>query len=219
MKILKRMILVFATILLVNTPAHANLIQNGSFEDLTLPSGTSQFEWNNPGWFTTYAINLHNDSSSAYSGNQYAELITAPSGAGFRDSNIWQYIPTVPGQTYTLSFEFSPHPGLNGAYNMMEVVFGNMVDVIQMSGVGLSNIDWGFHDYTITATGSSTLVQFVNAGLPTGIDPTLGFGPGVYLDAVTVDAGAAAPEPASIAIIGLGLIGIVVFRKRYPNAN
>lgn len=222
MKIINKVTMAFAALLLANTAAYANLVQGGDFENPALPAGTTQYTGIIPGWDIGYPlVILHNDASTAYSGNQYAELTVVPSGAGSRGTHISQYIPTVAGQDYTLSFAFSPHPGLNNQYNMLGVIFGNVQDDVQRSGLGLSNPNWDAHSYTMTATGSWTLLEFFTAGLATPYDPITGYGPGVYLDDVSVFAGtgAAAPEPASLALFGLGLLSIWGVRKKYSIAK
>jgi hypothetical protein len=123
---------------------NVNLIKNGDFETPvvdtaekwnTFASGFTGLEWLvkwlNPSQNApeTANLELHRgvngwNTSGGENNYQYAELDTdygaPPSNPGGSASvAIWQDIPTIPGKTYKLSFDFSPRPSTNASQNVL----------------------------------------------------------------------------------------------------
>jgi PEP-CTERM motif len=69
-----------------------------------------------------------------------------------------------------------------------------------------SNLDWTQFGATFIATGPSATLMFT--------ETTGGTNAGVLLDAVAVNGATAVSEPASLAMIGLGLAGVGFVRRK-----
>jgi len=156
--------------------AATNIVNNGSFEEPALPFGSwSAFYGDIQGWTLTFGpdIEIQNHvAGDPSTGDQFVEL------DGDSNSGISQTLTTTSG-TYLLSFDFSPRPGVDAASNQIEVYWnGNLVDSITADGSLNGNTAWINHSYSVTATGSSTNLEF----LATGVDDSLGG----YIDSVSV---------------------------------
>jgi hypothetical protein len=181
----------------------ADLIVNGSFENPALRPGSWQVFSSIPGWTSPTVgagIEIQNNvAGSPYDGNQHVEL----------DSNfnslMTQNIQTTNGQSYALSFAYSPRPGVSDNSNGIEVWWNNvLLGTITASGVGLSNTNWQLYTYTISGTGNDTL-QFVAVGISESY--------GGYIDAVSLNT-TATPLPAAAWLLGSGLLGLVGIRRK-----
>ncbi|MCL2927947.1 MAG: DUF642 domain-containing protein, partial [Trichodesmium sp. MAG_R01] len=133
-----------------------NLVVNGSFEKpvvnfLGYPKSVS-------GWKlgAGSAIEIQTGIvGAAKDGKQLVEL------DGLEVSRIFQDIPTKPGQTYKLTFAFSPRPDV--AENKLNVSWGD-TKVVQLdkSGEGLADTDWKVYTYYLKATDKTTRLSFDN---------------------------------------------------------
>lgn len=194
--------------------AHANLIQNGSFEDPTIPNGTwTQFPAI-PNWVTysgetmfEYQNNIW--TGTAADGNQFVEL--APN----QPQSIAQTIVTDPGEIYTLSFAYKPRGDALDTNNWLEVGFSNG-DGTGYSALGpdLHNplgTGWTYYSYNFTATSQSTDIIFINDTTHNYNWSSPSCGP--FLDDVSVNS-ARVPEPSTLLLFGAGLTGIGIIRRR-----
>ncbi len=188
----------------------AELVTNGGFELNPISYGSYVISPSSaPGWTldTTapYAsvgsgIEIQNHvAGSPYQGNQFCELNSDATTA------IYQDLATVAGQTYNVSFAYSPRPGV--AINTLHFTWGGTLeDTITGSGVGNPDTVWSVHDYTLTASANTTRIEFDDLG-----DPNSSLG--TYIDAVSVTA--AVPEPGAYATIAsLGLTGAAFLRRK-----
>jgi uncharacterized repeat protein (TIGR01451 family) len=142
------------------------------------------------------ALELQNASCipwAPYHGNQYAELdadVDGPCGtySGEKGSvRIYQDITTVLGGTYQLSFAFSPRPNVQD--NKLEVIWGGTpIDTLSADGTNPSEKKWTLHTYDVTATSSTTRLEFADKSVPDAL--------GTFLDAVSVT-----PKPGSITVV------------------
>lgn len=177
------------------------LILNGSFETPlvthaalwdTFDSGTSGLEWL-VDWVTGVvgpdpaSLELHRGVAGWVSsdGSQHAELdgdTEGPDGSTSGEeasTRISQTIPTVPGETYTLSFEFSPRPGTSATENVLEIFWdGVEEDEISADGSANGNTDWTTHTYSFEATDWFTELAFEDAGTANSV--------GTFLDDVSL---------------------------------
>jgi len=149
------------------TPAPPPPVVNGSFEQPPVPSGSTTWFSSIPGWSLSFgpAIEVSNNvpayGLTAADGAQLVELDSyAPSG-------IFQDLPTVPGARYTLIFTFGARPGSGPGDNALEVWWdGSLLATLALDGSGQSSPVWVDYSYIVTATGSTTRLQFHDVGTP-----------------------------------------------------
>lgn len=198
----------------VGSTLAGNIVFNGSFEDPVVTNGAKWdiFTPGIPGWTISRgpSIELHRGVNGwlPAEGSQYLELdsdIDGPGGAMNGDDAsfaIYQDISTLPGVWYDLEFAFSPRPGVSD--NVLEVWWGgSLIDTIAASGVGLSNTQWTYYTYQVQASGTTTRLEFGDAGVSDSL--------GTFLDDVRV-----VPEPASIAF--LAIVGAIAVGRRRREA-
>ncbi|MEK7564058.1 MAG: PKD domain-containing protein [Patescibacteria group bacterium] len=174
--------------------ASVNLIQNGNFEAPVLANATwDVIPASNPmlKWMVAWVspeINgrLGLEIQNHVVGNpllneQHAEL------DGDHPVTIWQDVPTVSGQTYTLSFGYSPRQA--NIDNSIQVKINGVVQgaTINANGDLNTNTVWQTVTRTFVATGATTKVEFYD----NGPDNTQGG----YLDNVTLKCAGTTPTP------------------------
>lgn len=179
------------------------LVVNGSFETPIVsggwdifPSGTSDLGWtvewrgDIPVSWGGYPrpdpanIEFHRGVlGPAYDGDQYTELDSDWDGPGGSINGepasvkIYQDISTIPGLTYNISFYFSPRPNTTAANNVLEFNWdGKVKDTLTAAGGG--SITWSLYNYSFTASGNTTRLQFTDLGTADGL--------GTFLDNVSV---------------------------------
>jgi len=149
------------------TPAPPPPVVNGSFEQPAVPSGSTMWFSSIPGWSLSFgpAIEVSNNvpayGLTAADGAQLVELDShAPSG-------IFQDLPTAPGARYTLIFTFGARPGYGPDDNALEVRWdGSPLVTLTLDGTGASTPVWQDYSYIVTATGSTTRLEFRDVGTP-----------------------------------------------------
>jgi hypothetical protein len=203
LKRLATLALAFAGLCNLNS-ATAGLVTNGSFEADAIPSGTFAYLPSITGWTLASgpAIEIQNHvAGSPFDGNQFVELDSSA------NSGMYQDIATVAGQTYQLSFAYSPRPGVAESSNGIDIRWGGLdLGIIKQTGIGHSDTVWSIHTYDLTATSSLTRLEFTATGTSDSY--------GGYLDAVSVNS---VPEPASVAMTAMGIgamLGAYRIRRR-----
>jgi hypothetical protein len=189
--------------------AEANIVVNWDFETPAIPYNSFLIVSSIPGWTSSIGsgIEIQNNcvycnAGSPYQGNQHIELDS------YNSSNMFQDLPTTDGHIYILTFAYSPRPGIsttpyggNAASNEIAALWnGNLVDIVNESGVGLIQTNWTVKTYQLTATGSISRLEFRDVGISDSF--------GGYLDDIRVEL---IPEPTVIPAPGalvLGSIGI-----------
>ena len=180
-----------------------NLVVNGGFEE---PVVATPQDWDIytsaeiPGWSVewmpgpdTYnglsrpaeaSIELHREIfGAAAEGQQYAELDSDWDGPGGSYTGepasvrIYQDLPTMPGEEYELTFDFSPRPDTDASNNILNVTW-NGINVDIISAPGGTGTVWTEHTYTLTATGYVTRLAFTDMGTNDSL--------GTFLDDVSV---------------------------------
>ncbi len=191
--------------------AHAgpNLIADGDFNT---PSGG--------GLFVTYS-----GGSSVgpwtVTGNS-VDLIggywAAPTpGAGSVDldgndpGGISQSISTIAGQKYQVSFFLSGNPDGPPPAKTLDVSAGSTSDafVYKIGSNSHDDMEYQAEAFTFTASGASTLISFSSDDVGTPYGPVIG----------DVSVVAAVPEPSTFAILGFGLAGIGLLRRRLTSLS
>lgn len=220
---MKKMSIVLALSLFSASSAMANIVTNGSFEDLTgfslgnatwgLSNTLSGWKKNSPDMFEiqlakdfqTSATGFYNSFNASHDGAHYLELNA--NGLG----DISQTLATVAGQRYRLAFAYSGRSDSGtGNDSLLDVYWGGskinpvVIDASPTSG-------WHTRDYFLNATEGSTELRFVSRG------PIRSASYGSYLDGITVSA---VPEPATVGLLlaGLGMIGFTT-RLQKPGKN
>jgi hypothetical protein len=183
--------------------AASNIVVNGDF------SG-GPYNGSGAGW--TDSLNVYNYPiwSFVYLGDHgdpnIADALTSCAGSacitgsGSSLAALSQILPTIVGDSYTLSFLYSPG---SGSPNDLQVLFAGAV-VKDISNLASSS----FVTYIVSglvATSSSTTLEFLGRG----------DGGGIALTEVSVtDNGPAVPEPSSLCLLAAGLIGFAAFFRR-----
>jgi hypothetical protein len=203
-------LIVVGVLLFAGAALAQNLLQNGSFESPDVAGGTAQVfpDGGVPGWTDTSdpecGIEIQdNCCGSPSAGAQHVEV----------DSNcpslVTQTVATQPGASYLLSFDFSPRPGLPFGESNVDVSWNGTV-IFTADGVAVGDTDWTHHTAVVTATGTSSSIEFAES--PLFANPTDSVGG--YIDNV--------PEPARSAQLAAGLsllAGLALLRRRTPRSQ
>ena len=183
----------------------SDLVCNGSFEipEVTDPAKWQLFPNGYQGlcWTVEWATNVNTYQNQnrpepalveyhenvaagwlAQHGDQYAELDSDwfgpnnPLNGEPALTKIWQNVATTPGQTYSLSYYFSPRPATGANENEMSVQV-NGLEVRHVGPVaGGATTLWTLCTDVFVATTNSTKIEFVSLGLNNSL--------GVFLDNV-----------------------------------
>jgi len=194
--------------------AYANLLVNGSFEQ----PGTSCFSATTtlPGWNVVSGnIDIDTGTSrcsgiSAADGNFFIDLL----GSSY-PGTIEQSFETTAGSAYMVSFWFGgnpqwqylPYANDGPIKSMNALIDGDIAATYSIDTAGMSAYDagWLLYSFEFVASSATTTLGFqsLNTG---GVF-------GSFLDGVTVEQ-VQVPEPSTLALFGLGLLGLGIARRR-----
>ena len=200
----------------LSTPASANLIVNGGFEDGTYPGGPfseivagsaaiTGWTIGNGGvdWINTYWV--HGPAA----GNFSLDMNMQSPGS------ISQTFAVTPGQTYEVSFLMAGNPAAGPVIKTMEVSTTSSpghVFTFDTTGRGLGTMGWMTQGFTFTALGASETIAFTSTTIGFSGNETYPFAFGPALDNVYISA---VPELSTWAMMLLGFagVGFVAYRR------
>lgn len=191
--------------------AGVNLIVNGSFEDPDVATGQWHVYSAITGWTTSNAgVEIRdNVAGTAYDGSQFVELDSHSSTGVTTNSGIYQSVTTTIGQSYLLSFAYSPRIGVASNSNGINILWNGAAitsSPITAEGSGLSSHNWTIFEYIVSGTGLDTL-----AFEATGLNDSLGGS----LDKISLSS---IPIPSAAFLFAPALLGFMGLRRKAKSA-
>ncbi len=198
--------LLTAAVLSLPLLAHAapiNLVVNGDFEATAVANGTWRNVTTMAGWTrvggpgTGFEIR-NNVAGAAHTGSNYIELDTNG------NTTIEQLFNSlVPSAAYTLSFAYSPRPGVGTASNGINVFWNGQQLAPTLTGNGGSQNNWNLFSFDVFAAAAGTnSLRFSSVGTNDSL--------GGSLDSVSLTV----PEPGALGLAAFAVFGVWAVRRR-----
>lgn len=218
---------------MLSFPTQAIPITNGSFENVVGPVPAEILNTNLPGWsisgssflscvvFNTATTNACGSTGQSAGAKLWADPGPSPDGGNFvlidGDPGVSQTLSQtvsglVAGQSYKVTFYQNAGQFQSFSGDTTEQWQVTLFGVTQFSDL-MTNLSHGtlssWQSQTLTFTAPSTttgteVLQFFAVGTPSGLPPV------VLLDGVSITE---VPEPETLAVLCLGLLGILVGRR------
>lgn len=205
------------SLLVVALNANAGLLVNGSFEDHPITTSTTALVDSSsvPGWSSsTGKIEIWHQGAAgvtAIDGDTIIELNTT------QNDLLYQEFDTVVGQLYELTFNYRAR--INDQ-ERFKVDLHNIVSGSTPSFVATKELDdhvvgrWSQSTIRFVGQGSRTRLSFLALSGINSIGQSSDAGNLLdNVDVRAISAPVAVPEPGSIALLGLGLLGLARLRR------
>jgi hypothetical protein len=208
---MKKMLVLIMMLLCVSWVSALPIVNDASFESYNVadyefdPAGVVAWTPVSPGWNYWSAPDIAGTGISqelgtfmnpvlAQNGDQ-AGVIWCPGGEIAQTISGW-----VAGQQYTVYWYERSRPGYTGELT----VYVN--STAWSADHAVSNAAWTLNWFTFTpANANAKNLRFYHSG---------GWDNMVYIDNVHIVEGATVPEPATLSILGMGILGLLRFRKK-----
>lgn len=153
----------------------SELVVNGSFETPSLPFGSWGVFGSISGWTRSFGSGIEIENNAVTAASEGSQLVELDS---IRNSGMYQDIATNGDGWFTLSFDYSPRPGVSAASNPIGVWW----DGVRIATLTGNVADWGTHTYQVKGSDSNamTRLEFKAGGISDGL--------GGFLDNVSVKA-------------------------------
>ncbi len=160
-------------------------------------------------WGNTNLANSHPFSGSTLTGDNFVAMDGDTSVNGAGGGGVSQTIKGLAiGAHYTLSFVWAGaqmQSRTGATTDSLIVSLGSQTYTTPVvSNVSQGFTGWMTQTYTFVATTTSELLSFVSSGTPQGAPPIA-----LLTDVKLV------PEPATLSVMGVGLIGLLAARRRH----
>lgn len=174
-----------------------NLLVNGSFESVSLPSRNWDLFTSVPGWTASVdKIEIGKASVYGVTGQHLNNVLELDANA---NATVTQTVTGLTTGSYNLSFLSARRNGRTAADCRFEVLWNNNV-VFTLDPTSTVMAPTSFN---LTALGGTNTLAFRGAGTSTSY--------GALIDNVQL---APVPEPASMAALGLGALGLIRRRQK-----
>jgi sugar lactone lactonase YvrE len=168
------------------------------------------YSYTSGGVQSTFATGLSNPLGLAF--NSAGDLFEADGGSG----NIYEFTPGGARTTFASGLSNPYGLAFNSTGNLFVSVSSGISEFtpagIQTPFVGVAGIDDMAFDNAgnMFATGNGNLVEFAPGGQEQTIATSLGNSTGIAIQGLSLPV----PEPSTLALAGLGMAGLLAFRRR-----